>query len=274
MPSPSTHFRALSPGQEGYPAPLAAVPDAPRIIYVRGDLAPSKGPVVAIVGARAATGHGMATARAMAAELAAGGVLIVSGGAVGIDTAAHRGALDAGGATWAVIVTDTYPWQSRPLYDQVTALLTPFAPGTEPKRWTFARRNRVIAALADVVVVVDASATSGALHTAAAAREYGKRLCAVPGSAGADALIAQGAIPVTRADDVFHGQRAPLPPLPPDGTDEALALQALDDAPCGAESVALRVGLSELRAARALLSLEIDGHALPLPGGQYIRVHQ
>jgi len=133
---------------------------------------------VAIVGARAASGHAAAAARALAADLAGCGYAVVSGGAIGIDAAAHRGALDAGGETVAVMATGldiAYPARNRPLFGEIVAtgrgaLLSPFPLGVPPRRYRFVRRNRIIAGLADAVVVVEAGLASGSLYTAAATR--------------------------------------------------------------------------------------------------------
>jgi DNA processing protein len=145
-----SHFTTtLHRGSPGYPTRLADLRDAPVRLHVRGRLdEPTRS--VAIVGTRAASGHGAAAARALAGELAAAGWVVISGGAIGIDAAAHRGALDAGGATVAVLASGLdapYPHRHHPLFDELCgrggALVTPFEPGVPPRRWHFVRRNRI-----------------------------------------------------------------------------------------------------------------------------------
>ncbi|HTR52567.1 MAG TPA: DNA-processing protein DprA [Kofleriaceae bacterium] len=177
-------------------------------LHVRGELA--TGPAVAIVGARAASARGMERAHALARHLAGHGVDVVSGGALGIDGAAHRGALAGAGTTTVVLGTGIdvlYPARHAQLFHDVVAaggaLVSMFPPGTEPRRSTFPQRNRLIAALADVVVVVEADARSGSLSTARAGRELGRVVCAWPGSRGCDRLLAAGAAVIEREADAL-----------------------------------------------------------------------
>lgn len=272
----------LFPSHPDYPRRLAAVAGPPTSIYVRGAL-PEMPRAVALVGARAARGHSVAMARAMAAGLAEAGVLIVSGGAIGVDSAAHRGALDAGRPTVAVLaggLTAPYPGRNRPMFDEIVAggggLVSMQAPGEEPLRGYFVARNAVIAALVDAVVVIEAQVASGSLHTALAGRRYGRVLAAAPGSPGCEALLAQGAAVAETAADVLAAldgmPRQPHAQLPEVGTREALALGALDGAaPQTGAAVAVRCGLEPREAARALTGLELEGLALLLPGQMYLR---
>jgi len=167
-------------------------------LHVRGTLA--QGPAVAIVGARAASARGMERAHVLARHLAGRGVHVVSGGAIGIDGAAHRGALAGGGTTTVVLgsgIDVWYPARHAPLFRDALAaggaIVSMFPPGTEPRRTTFPRRNRLIAALADIVIVIEADARSGSLSTARAGRELGRVVCAWPGSRGCERLLATGA---------------------------------------------------------------------------------
>lgn len=272
----------LSPSTPGYPTRLAATAGAPPSIYVRGAV-PDASHVVALVGARAARGHSMAMARQMAAELAEAGVLVVSGGAIGVDSAAHRGALDVGRPTVAVLaggIEAPYPGRNRPLFDQIVtgggALMTMQPPGVPPLPGYFVARNEVIAAMADAVVVIEAQVASGSLHTARAARRLGRVLAAAPGSAGCEALLAHGAAVADSAADVLAAlggaPRRPLIDLPEAGSREAIALDVLDGAaPQTGASVAARSGLEPREAARALTGLELEGLALLLPGQMYLR---
>ncbi len=169
---------------------------------MRGALASSPevlaGPSVAIVGARAATRPALAFARELAEALAREGRIVVSGGALGVDGAAHEGALAAGGCTLVVLGTGVdvvYPARHAGLFERVMergALMSPFEDGALPAPWRFPRRNPLIAALGDATIVVEASLRSGSLGTAAAARELGRPLWARPGSSGCDALLARG----------------------------------------------------------------------------------
>jgi DNA processing protein len=178
-----------------------------RPVYLRG--APlDDGPAIAIVGARAASSTAMDHAHALARHLAARGVQIVSGGALGIDGAAHRGALAGRGTTTVVLGSGLdvlYPVRHAGLFCEVLAqggsLAGLHRDGTEPRAGTFPQRNRLIAALADVVIVVEAELRSGSLSTAAAARRFGKIVAAWPGSRGCERLLAAGAGVVESCDD-------------------------------------------------------------------------
>jgi DNA processing protein len=251
-------------------------------MYMHGEV-PRHEPLVAVVGARAASRAGLTRAHGLAGELAKRGALVVSGGAVGVDAAAHRGALAAGAPTVAVLASalDTpYPARHRPLFRDIVAsggaLLSPFPPGTPLRRWHFPRRNQALAELVDAVVVVEASAASGSLHTAVAARRAGRVLGACPGTPGTDALLFQGAALVETAADVLAAlagaPRRLAVARPEPGTDAAAALDALDGTVArDAAELARRCGLGVGRVARALCALELDGLALPVPGGSYVR---
>lgn len=266
-----------------YPARLGATPEPPPVLFVRGAVPlPADDLVVAIVGARAASRQGTATAGRLATELAEAGALIVSGGALGIDSAAHRGALDGGGATIAVLaggLDAPYPARNLPLFDEIVerggALVSAEAPGTPPLRRLFVARNAVIAGLCDAVVVVEAEASSGSLHTARAALRYGRLLAAVPGTPGCEALLVQGAAVVENAADLMAARagrpRQPSARLPDPGTREAQVLDVLDlESPSTGAAVAARSGLGLREATRALAGLELEGLALAVPGQAYL----
>ncbi len=265
-----------------YPSRLAASPGAPLRLYRRGPL-PVAEVAVAVVGARAARGHAVAMARSIAADLARAGAVIVSGGAIGVDSAAHQGALDAGGKTVAVLaggLETPYPERNRPLFAEILArggaLVSAQPAGSPPLRGTFVRRNRMIAALCDVVLVIEAQPSSGSLYTAAAALELGRVLAAAPGSPGCETLLARGAALVESADDVMAALRGeprrPAAQLPEAGSHEAVALAALDiHRPSSGEAVAERCGLELREANRALTGLELEGLALLQPGQTYVR---
>lgn len=286
----------LAPGEAGYPALLAAVP-SPPVLWVRGSVTPDDEVAVAIVGSRRATAYGLETARALAGDLASRGVTIVSGLARGIDSAAHRAALDAGGRTIAVLgcgIDVVYPPENAPLAEAIAesgALVSQFSPGTPPMPWHFPLRNRTLAGLALGVVVVEAGERSGALITARLAAELGREVLAVPGritselSRGPNGLIGDGARLVASWSDIVQElpERArrslrPLPETPGEvqpvaGGDAQLVLAGLrPDEPTHIETVIAATGLSPARAAAALLALELSGQARQMEGQRWMAV--
>lgn len=246
----------------GYPQRLAALGFA-RSLHVRGSLA--EGPAVAIVGARAASGRAMDRAHALGRHLAGRGVQVVSGGALGIDGAAHRGALAGGGHTVVVLgsgVDVAYPARHAGLFDQIVAsggaLVSMFPLGMQPRRGSFVERNALIAALADAVVVIEADVRSGSLSTAAAARKQGRIVAAYPGSPGCQRLIASGAALVEEVADVvaiLDGR--PRYPAPPSLDDDARKVRdALAAGVRGVDALVRHTGLPVRAVLRALPQLE------------------
>lgn len=277
----SIPLHTVTPTDSAYPERLGRVKDRPNHLDIMGAVA-DRDLAVAIVGARAASGLALDQARSIACDLGLRGALIVSGGAIGVDTAAHRGALMAGAPTITVLGTGldvAYPARNRPLFDDIVrrggGLVSCFDRAAPPRRGQFVRRNRIIAGLVDAVVVVGAGATSGALYTAAAARDYGRVLGAAPGSVGCEALIAGGAALVETAADVLAAiegrPRRPDVPLPEVGTDEARVLEVLDAAPRDEDKIADHTGLDTRAVTRALTGLELEGLAILLPGRNYVR---
>lgn len=179
-------WRWLVPGHGDYPTGLEHTADPPLGLFVRGEL--RRAPVVAVVGSRRATAYGRQVARTLGCELARAGVVVASGMARGVDAAAHEGALEGGGPTWAVWGTGpdhVYPAEHRELANAIStagALITEYLPGTGPRKHHFPERNRVLAGLANAVVVVEAAARSGALITARLALDEGREVLAVPGA--------------------------------------------------------------------------------------------
>ena len=241
-------------------------------LYLRGAL-PSDGPAAAIVGARAATTTGMARAHAVARHLAGCGIHVVSGGAVGIDGAAHRGSLAGGGTTTVVLgngLDIAYPSRHAPLFRDVLAqrggLIGMQPDGVEPRPFMFPARNPLIAALVDTVVVIEADIRSGSLLTAAASRRLGRVVAAWPGSRGCDRLIASGAaVAVESAAQIEHviGQRAsggaPHPaPLPPRALDPIAAQidAAIVAGARGVDAIVRHTGLTVRAVLRALPMLD------------------
>jgi DNA processing protein len=214
----SSAVRRLRRRDRGYPTLLAAIHDPPPSLFLRGsggDELLSR-PAVAIVGARSCSAYGRSVARSLARELAAAGLVVVSGMARGIDGEAHRGALEGGGITVAVLgcgVDRDYPAAHAELARRIcerALVVSEYEPGVEPAPWRFPARNRIIAGLSEAVVVVEARERSGALITADFALEEGREVFAVPGeitsalSAGTNALLRLGAIPLTRPGDVLE----------------------------------------------------------------------
>jgi DNA processing protein len=273
-------WRWIWAGEAGYPSGLAALSDPPLGLFVRGTV-PSA-PAVALVGARRATAYGREVAEHLGRELARGGALVVSGMARGVDGAAHRGALSAGGPTVAVWGTgpdEVYPREHRALAEEIAAhggLLTEYPPGTPPRPHHFPERNRIIAGLVRVVVVVEASERSGALITARLALDEGRDVMAVPGSvfsrlsAGPNGLLRAGAAPVLEPADVL--QVLGLAATPPLGEGPPELLGAF---PAG-ESVtpdhlAAALDWPVARVLGALLEAELAGWVVREADGRYRR---
>jgi DNA processing protein len=208
-PKTPSAIASISQAEAPYPARLRVLSHPPDVLWVRGGLPAEGRRTVALVGARAATGAGCARARALASQLARRGFLIVSGGAFGIDAAAHEGALDAQAPTYAVLgcgVDVVYPDRHGPLFSRIIAqggLLSEYELGTPPRAGQFPARNRIIAALADAVIVVEAAYRSGALITAALARSLGRPVLALAGSPGTNSLLHRNlANAIADSDDI------------------------------------------------------------------------
>ena len=266
--------RWLGRSDRGFPPLLRAISDSPSVLFVRGR-APVEllaKPAVAIVGARACSGYGAQVARMLGRELAAAGLVVVSGLARGVDGDAHRGALEAGGATVAVLgcgVDRDYPAAHRELAARIAAaglVVSEYAPGVEPAPWRFPARNRIVAGLAQATVVVEARERSGALITADFALEEGREVFACPGeitsalSAGTNALLRLGATPLTSACDVLElfGLEAAAE-AEVDLGDAARAILERLDGPTSADELVRVAGLDAGAAAAALSELELAG---------------
>jgi DNA processing protein len=229
------HARLITLADEEYPTLLRTLPDAPPVLYVRGALQAQDNLALAIVGTRKATQYGRDAAHTLAKQLAGNGVTIVSGLAQGIDTAAPKGALDAGGRTIAVLgcgIERVYPASNQQLAKTIIengALLSEFPIGTPPDGRNFPRRNRVISGLSLGVLIAEAPEKSGALITATTAAEQGREVFAIPGnifsppSVGANALIQDGAKLVMNAQDVLNELRIAETNVQTKATTEAVA---------------------------------------------------
>lgn len=267
------------PEASDYPTGLKRLRRPPRLDG-RGALPAA--PAVAIVGSRAASAAALATATALAAHAAARGWCVVSGGAIGVDSAAHRGALAAGGPTVVVLGTGldvVYPERNRGLYTEVVeaggALVSMFRRGEPPRRGHFVARNQVIAAWAEAVVVVAAERGSGSLSTAAAARRLGVGVAAVAGTAGSDALIRAGASALASGADlerVLAGEAVRPPRRDLDDDERALWL-ALIAAPDGdAATLAGALGWRAAAVVAALDELCLAGWARVLSDDRYAAI--
>jgi DNA processing protein len=277
---------ALGASDARYPAGLRDLPRPPDPLWVDGDASALRSPAVAIVGTRRMTGYGERVARELAMTCAGAGVVVVSGLAQGIDSAAHCGALDGGGRTVAVLgesiptFVETVRGRRRPLVPRIRehgALASEFAAPFSARHWTFAQRDATIAALASVVVVVEAGEISGALITAEHARRLGRRLYAVPGplgssaSIGTNALIAQGLATalvsgdqLVRAAGIAAGAQITMT-----GSDPVL--DVLRDGPLGPDELALRLRMSGSILSARLAPLLLTGAVRALPDGRIAR---
>jgi DNA processing protein len=286
------------PDDDAYPNALGEIQDPPTALWARGDPGACDAVAVAVVGSRRATPYGLRTAEGLGSSLASAGVTVVSGMARGIDSAAHEGALAAGGRTLAILgsgLANLYPPESGGLASRIAAsgaLLSELPPDTEPKPSHFPRRNRIISGLSRAVVVVEATADSGSLITAKLALDQGREVGAVPGpvhretSTGPHCLIRDGAFLVQRAEDVLEvvlgpaGGRlagaSPLPaaatPSPPLAPFEEAVFGLLDpDEPISVDRLLSRSERTAGEVLEALFSLELRGLVRTLPGGTYLR---
>ncbi len=292
--------RLIALGSAEYPALLSTIADPPHLLFVRGTLLPADGLAVAVVGARHCTEYGRRVAARLAGGLARAGVTVVSGLARGIDGAAHRAALEAGGRTLAVLaggLSRIYPPEHKELAEEVAAsgaLLTESCMSQVPFAGLFPARNRIISGLCRAVVLVEAAQRSGALLTASHAADQGRTVLAVPGpvdseaSGGTNELIRKGAVLCRSVEDVLeevHGVSAmvqkeaaagdSLPPpvvAPPglDGSQQRL-WEALGEGPLHLDQLVQRLGMAVPEASGALLMLEMKKVVRRLPGNRYER---
>ncbi len=292
----------LTLADSAYPRALLDTADPPPLLYVKGSPALLARPALAIVGARSATPQGEINAEAFARHLCAAGLTIVSGLALGIDAAAHRGAL-AGGAAGTIAIIGTgadriYPARNAALARAIAeqgVIVSEFPLGSAALRHHFPRRNRLIAGLSLGVLVVEAAPGSGSLITARLAAETGREVFAIPGSIhsplsrGCHRLIRDGAKLVETAEDVLEELRGRLPQdfpvstparaaAPPvaapdsPGSDDGRILTALGHDPVDGDTLALRCGLTVDALYAILLGMELDGRVARLPGNRFQRL--
>jgi len=277
----------LTLGDPAYPPHLLQAADPPVLLYVQGSPAILSAPAIAVVGSRHPTPQGLDNARAFAHSLGAQGYVVVSGLALGIDGAAHEGALMGTAGTVAVVGTGidrVYPPKHRELAHRIAAhgaLVSEFAPGTPALPEHFPQRNRIIAGLSLGTLVVEAALPSGSLITARLASEAGREVFAIPGSIhapqskGCHFLLKQGAKLVETAEDIveeLRGQQHRQVPLPLEETQDPL-LGALGHDPVTLDALMARTGASAAELTVRLLELELEGSVARLPGGLYQRRH-
>ncbi|TAL03978.1 MAG: DNA-protecting protein DprA [Rhodospirillaceae bacterium] len=282
-----------------YPAPLAAIDDAPPVLLAKGDATILNRPMIAIVGARNASVNGRKIAGLLAADLAKAGFVVISGLARGVDGAAHSGALRAGGTTVAVLAGGTdviYPPEHAALHEQISAegaLISEMPPGAEPVAAAFPRRNRIISGTSRGVVVVEATPRSGSLITARFAADQGRDVFAVPGSPldpranGPNGLIRDGAVLVEKIDDILSVIGYPSPEQPTSFQPPPVIQQSVDNigfndtvrvlklvegalgpSPTAVDEVVRQCQVSPALVATALLELELAGRLERHPGNR------
>jgi DNA processing protein len=294
--------QAIAPiawSEAAYPLALATIADPPPVLWTRGRVDALSAAAVAIVGSRAASPYALSVAEQLAHDLAARGLVVVSGLARGVDSAAHRGALAAGGVTVAVLgsgVDVMYPPEHAALaaeIDRRGAVISELVPGTAPAQFFFPLRNRIISGLSRAVVVIEAGEKSGSLITARCALDQGRDVLAVPGNVltgrnrGAHGLLRDGAKIVESADDILEelgmpGNGAvPVFPREQDGTrgtapfpeDPILACLTPGE-PCDLDAIAAATGLGTAKLLPRLFALEMQGAVARVGGGRFVRVDQ
>jgi DNA processing protein len=280
----------LTLGDPDYPAPWLETPDPPLLVYVQGRIDLLRRDAIAVVGSRNPTAQGRDNACAFARSLSQAGLCVVSGLALGVDGAAHEGALDGAGSTIAVVGTGldrVYPRRHLALAHRIAQqglILSEFALGSPPHGAHFPQRNRLIAGLARGTLVVEAALQSGSLITARLAAEYGREVFAIPGSIhapqsrGCHALIRQGAKLVEQASDILEELRLTRPAVivgadaAAPTTDEDPTLTALGFDPMTLDALVERTGTPPAVLSARLLELELEGRVARLPGQLFQRV--
>lgn len=281
-----TDVLVLTPRHPDFPNAVRAMARPPERLYLRGEL--PRGSALAVVGTRRASAPALAFARSLAERAAGDGWSVWSGGALGIDTAAHQGALDAGGKSVVVMGTGfdhPYPNPNRRLFERILqqegAWLSPFPPDQTGSRWSFLRRNEVLASLVDHVVIVQAPARSGARSTTAAARRMGKEVWAVPSSpwevagAGCLAEIRAGARVMTDTSDLFGGRKRRRASLPRGlSAAERAVAEAVGRHPGNIDGICEATGLTAPEVSSAALTLTLAGVLYEAADGAYHRARE
>ena len=282
------HHAVLTPDHPAWPEPLRHIPKPPLLLYVNGRLELLGRPGLAMVGSRNASTQGMANATRMARAMSEAGVTVVSGLALGIDAAAHTGALHGAGGTIAVVGTGvdrSYPVRNHALTQQIIeqgCVVSEYGLGAPPLKENFPLRNRIIAGLVQGVLVVEAAARSGSLITARLAAAYGRDVYAIPGSIhatlskGCHTLIREGAKLVERAGDIlddFNAQGATCWRDEPDDSFVDRVLLAMGEHPISPDQLTFLLKEEAASLQGQLLALELAGLIERLPGGMFQRLH-
>ncbi len=284
-------IRKITMDDAEYPKNLRNIHTPPKKLYVNGTLLEQDEIAIAIVGSRRASIYGLETAEKLGFDLAARGVTVVSGMAIGIDSASHKGALKAKGRTIAVMGSGhncIYPPQNKKLYEEIAAtgaVITEFEENVAPLPQHFPARNRIISGLSLGIVVVEAARNSGALITANFAAEQGRTVFAVPGkvssstSSGTNELIKDGASLIQSADDILQELSiAHIEPAPGEKRcaldltdDERKIYKNLSDEPVYIDEILENSGLEHAKVSKVLLGLELKKLIVQLPGKQFVR---
>ncbi len=273
-----------------YPAQLRNIPDPPFILYLRGEILPQDEWALAVVGTRSASVYGKEVTRMLVSGLAASGVTIVSGLALGIDTQAHQSALDAGGRTLTVLgsgVDNIYPKRNQKLAEKILqrgAIISEFPLGTRPESGNFPRRNRIISGLSLGTLMVEGSERSGARITIDYALEQGREALAVPGnifsrgSKGPNKLIQAGAKAITSIGDILEElnltmvtQHTEAKAIIPDSPTEAALLEHLSADPLHVDELGRATGLSSAELSSTLTMMELKGQVRQVGGMNYVK---
>lgn len=281
-------IKAFRKEGKGYPARLQPLPDPPQELFVIG--APLerllKQPAVAVVGSRRVTAYGKAVTAKLAGELAGQGIVVVSGLAYGVDSIAHRAALEAGGITVAVLPSSlnvVYPPVHNKLAEEIVkkggALVSEYPDNTRPHKYHFVARNRIVSGLADGVLITEAADKSGTIHTANFALDQGREVMAVPGnvtsllSAGTNQLIKTGATPVTNVEDILHVlglETSKRKVVGSSNSQEAAILELLKDGALETSQLMAQCGLETALFNQTLTMLEITGKITAVGTGQWV----
>lgn len=277
----------ITPVKHEYFSVLDTIPKPPKNMFFIGSIPVNRIPTVAIVGTRKPTPYGKEVTYMLAHALAKRGIIIVSGLALGIDAIAHKAALEAGGTTLAILANSVdriYPRSHQGLADQIIAsggaILSEYEPPTEPRNYLFLARNRIISGLSDAVIITESALRSGTLSTATRALEQGKEVFVVPGnitsplSAGCNALLKQGAHPVTCAEDVLDIVAPHLLTeqiITPLGSTplEAAIVQHLKSGVRDGDELQRTLAITAAEFNHTLTMMELDGVVRPLGGNQW-----
>lgn len=277
----------LTPGKHKYLDGLEAIPKPPKNMFFRGTIPVSRQTTVAIVGTRKPSSYGKEVTYTLARDLSKHGVIIVSGLALGTDGVAHRAALEAGGVTLAILansVDQIYPRSHQTLGEQIIAnggaILSEYEPPTDPRNYQFLARNRIVSGISDAIIITEAAIRSGTLSTATHALEQGKEVFVVPGnitnplSAGCNALLKQGAHPVTCAEDVLEIVAPSLlqkaKPTPLGGTPlESKIIELITSGIRDGDELQLQLDIPVSEFNQAITMMEINGLVRSLGGNNW-----